>query len=84
MEEKVFPLPAVAGELKQNFIEARLHNDAGPAIERNKALQAEYTGSVANPIYVVIDPKTGKGLRKLAGLRSEATFLEFLRRDALN
>ncbi len=79
MEEKVFPRPAVAGELKQGFIEARLHTDGGPAEERNKELQRELTGSVANPIYVIVDPKTGKPLRRKVGLVPEENFLQFLR-----
>lgn len=79
MEEKIFPQPAVAGELKKNFIEARLHTDGGPSMEHNKELQREITNSVANPIYVIIDPKTGKKLRKIAGYKPEGKFLEFLR-----
>lgn len=79
MEEKIFPRPAVAGELGSNFIEARLHTDGGPAVDHNKQLQKEMTGSVANPIYVIVDPKTGKSLRKKAGLVPEADFLLFLR-----
>jgi thioredoxin-related protein len=79
MEEKVFPLPAVAGELEKNYIEARLHTDGGPSIEHNKDLQREYTNSVANPQYVIIDPKTGKKVRKIAGYKPEKTFLQFLR-----
>jgi len=79
MEEKVFPLPAVAGELQSGFIEARLHTDGGPSVDRNKQLQQEMTRSVANPIYVIVDPKTGKVIRKKAGLIREADFLLFLR-----
>jgi len=79
MEEKIFPRPAVAGELTENFIEARLHTDGGPAVDRNKELQQEMTRSVANPIYVIVDPKTGKALRKKAGLIPEDKFLLFLR-----
>ncbi len=79
MEEKVFPLPSVSKELSEKFIEARLHTDGGPSLERNKQLQKEYTGSVANPQYVIIDPKSGKKLRKIAGYKPEKTFLEFLR-----
>jgi thiol:disulfide interchange protein DsbD len=79
MEEKVFTLPSVSKELAEKYIEARLHTDGGPSLERNKQLQEEYTGSVANPQYVVIDPKTGKKVRKIAGYKPEKTFLEFLR-----
>ncbi|MDZ4774193.1 MAG: cytochrome c biogenesis protein CcdA [Planctomycetota bacterium] len=79
MEEKVFTLPSVSKELGDKFIEARLHTDGGPSLERNKELQKEYTGSVANPQYVIIDPKTGKKVRKIAGYKPEQKFLEFLR-----
>lgn len=78
MEEKIFPRPAVAAELKRNFIEARLHTDGGPAVQRNKDLQRELTRSVALPYYVVVDPESGAPLRKKAGLLSEAVFLELL------
>lgn len=79
MEEKLFPKPAVAGALKKNYIEARLHTDGGPREAENRKLQEEKAGSPANPYYVIIDPKTGKVLRKKAGLIPEAKFLEFLR-----
>ena len=79
MEEKIFPKPAVAGELKDNFIEARLHTDGGPREAENRELQKEKAGSPANPYYVIIDPKTGEVVRKKAGLIREPKFLEFLR-----
>lgn len=78
MEEKVFPLPAVSKLLASDFIEARLHTDGGPSLEHNKELQKKYARSVANPDYVIIDPKTGERLRKRGGLMTESTFLEFL------
>jgi hypothetical protein len=79
MEEKIFPLPAVAEALKAGFIEARLHTDGGPAQDRNNELREEWTHSLANPIFVIVDPKTGKPLRKKAGLIFEPDFLLFLR-----
>lgn len=78
MEEKIFPRPAVAGILKDKYIEARLHTDGGPAKERNRQLQAELAKSVALPFYVVYDPRTGSILRKTAGLKPEAGFAAFL------
>jgi hypothetical protein len=78
MEERIFPLPAVAGELR-NMVEARLHTDGVRNIERIKELQKSFTGSVANPIYVVVDPKTGKKLRLRAGFTSAEKFAAFLR-----
>jgi hypothetical protein len=80
MEEKIFPRPAVAAALQQGFVEARLHTDGtgDPKYDYERELQKKYTNSVANPIYVVVDPKSGTGLRKKAGLMSEAKFLAFL------
>jgi hypothetical protein len=83
MEEKIFPRPAVAEALKENFIEARLHNDGGPRMNENRELQKKLTGSVATPIYVIIDPKTGQKLRTRAGAMSQVKFIEFLRGKAL-
>ena len=79
MEEKIFPKPAVAGKLKKDYIESRLHTDGGDRMEENRKLQKEKTGSLANPIYLIIDPKTGKTLRRIDGLKPEAKFLEFLK-----
>lgn len=78
MEEKIFPMPAVAGKLKQYFIEARLHCDGGPKEDENKRLEQELARSSANPYYVIVDPKTGKGLRKKAGLLTSKKFIELL------
>ena len=84
MEEGIFPLPAVAGELKEKFIEARLHTDGESRLDektnaRNKQLQEEMTKSKANPYFVIYDPVNGKVLRKKAGMLFESKFLEFLR-----
>ena len=43
MEEKIFPRPAVAGELK-GYVEARLHTDGRKNIDRIKELQRELSG----------------------------------------
>jgi hypothetical protein len=79
MEKTVLPLPAVAGKLREGFIEARLHFDKGPRIEENKQLQIELGKSRANPIYVIYDPVKREALRKKAGLVLEEAFLLFLR-----
>jgi len=79
MEESIFPSPAVAEVLKKGFIEARLHNDGGPKKDETRARQERMTNSVATPIYVIVDPKSGAQLRLRAGFMSAATFVEFLR-----
>lgn len=84
MEESVFPLPAVGGILEKGFIEARLHTDGGPAKTENQALQKKLTGSVATPIYVIIDSKTGTKLRVQEGPATPREFVEFLRVKALD
>jgi len=65
MENHVFLRPAVAGIMKQHFVEARHHTDSQSTLtagqfEANRKLQAELAGTSANPYYVVVDPKTGK------------------------
>lgn len=79
MEEKIFPKPAVAGELKKDFVEARLHCDGGPKKDENQRLEQELVHSSANPYYVIVDPKTRAVLRKRAGFMPAEAFLEFLR-----
>jgi hypothetical protein len=78
MEEKVFPLPAVAEVLK-NMVEARLHTDGSRNIERIHQLQRDLTGSIANPYYVIVDPTNERKLRESAGASSPGNFANFLR-----
>mgnify|MGYP003384304006 CR=1 FL=1 len=78
MEGKVLPSPAVAAELTSNFIEARLHADLGSYAKTAQALREELTGSVALPIYVVMDPETGEVGGILEGLRFAPDFQDFL------
>lgn len=70
MEEKVFRLPDVFRVLKEDYVEARLHTDGSKNIDRIKEKQAELTGSVATPIYVVLDPES----EQITGLFEGATF----------
>lgn len=79
MEEKVFPQPAVAGELAR-YVEARLHTDGQRNIERIEELQAALARSVANPIYVIVDPRDERELGRFEGgtLGNPQEFVEFL------
>jgi hypothetical protein len=79
MEEKIFPLPAVAAQL-QNFVEARLHTDQAKNVEENRSLQQKLTQSVANPYYVIVDPKTERVLGRFdhATLGDPEPFIRFL------
>jgi hypothetical protein len=79
MELKVFPRPAVAGELK-HFTEARLHTDL-PHKPELKELQVKMTKSVANPIYLVVDPRSKKVIARFDGatLSNDQPFIDFLK-----
>ena len=78
MEESVFYLPAVAGFLTDSYVEARLHTDGEANIANILELQKDLTKSVAVPFYVVVDPRTGKSLGKLAGATDGDTFTKLL------
>ena len=69
MEKKILPKPAVAGDLEEHYIEARLHTDRDtvPGIERIRELQAKYAESTALPIYVTVDPTDERRLGKYEG-----------------
>jgi hypothetical protein len=79
MEERIFRLPDVGRILRQSYVEARLHTDGTANLERIRALQAELTGSLATPIYVVQDPEQGTVLGKFEGATFDgAEFADFL------
>jgi hypothetical protein len=75
MELNVFPKPAVAGLLRERFVEARLHSEAGDHI---KELQQKMTGSLALPIYAIVDPKTDAVRATRAGYQNLDDFVAFL------
>lgn len=58
MEEGVFRDPAVAGTLEERYVEARLHTDHPERGDEQTELQLAMTQSLAQPIYVVIDPRS--------------------------
>ena len=86
MEDNVFPRPAVAGILADHYIEARLHTDGDTNKERIKELQTSLARSVANPIYVLLDPETEAELSRHEGAALTAgqveDFITFLRQPA--
>lgn len=79
MEGTVLPTPAVAGVLKPDFVEARLHCDLGEHAEANKVIQDRLTGSIALPVYAVVDPVTEKVLGVKEGFSLKEDFAAFLR-----
>lgn len=87
MEKNMFPDPAVKKELEK-FVLAELYTDREDTPEHQKIdeengrLQAEKYGTVALPLYVVVDPN-GNVLSKFPGLtRDKQEFVEFLQRGA--
>jgi hypothetical protein len=79
MEHKVFPSPAVAGILSRSYVESRLHTDGDLNLERILELQRQLTGSVATPIYILIDPRTGEKKGQFLGSTfDEQEFAAFL------
>lgn len=86
METTIFPLPAVAGELKR-FVEARLHTDhAGDAAlnAKHRALQEKLIHSRSLPSYAIVDPATGEAVGPIfEGAKGGApAFVEFLQKVA--
>ncbi|HZN40267.1 MAG TPA: hypothetical protein VFD82_15780 [Planctomycetota bacterium] len=87
MENNIFLRPAVAGIMKENFVEARHHTDIQNTLTEaqfaaNRKLQEEIAITKANPYFVVVDPKTGKkiGEHALSGGPNawEGNWIEFL------
>jgi hypothetical protein len=79
MEKGVFHHSAVAEILEERFVEARIHTDSldHPG---NADLQLEMTQSVAQPIYLVVDPRDGTqhSRRDGATLSDDQPFIDFL------
>ncbi len=79
MEKGVFHHPAVAGILEKRFVEARIHTDRVGHPE-DRELQLKMTDSIAQPIYLVVDPKDGTqhARRDGATLNGDQPFIDFL------
>ena len=79
-EEKVFPDPAVAAVRSEKFIEARIHTDHDELGEANRARQLEMPNSVAQPIYLLLNPENKQVLGRLDGasLGDSQPFIDFL------
>jgi thiol:disulfide interchange protein DsbD len=80
MEANIFSRPDVSAELGQ-FVLSRLYTDGdGDLYERQQAFQEKTFGTVALPLYAVLDAD-GKVRATFSGLtRSPADFIAFLRR----
>jgi hypothetical protein len=78
MELKVFPAPAVAGELMK-VVESRIHNDGGNQTEV-RAWQVDLIKTLSTPSYALIDPATGELLARHEGPEMDSdTFAKWLR-----
>jgi thiol:disulfide interchange protein DsbD len=79
MEANMFDRPDVSAALRQ-FVLSRLYTDGeGPLYERQQDFQERQFGTVALPLYAIVDAN-GRTVRTFAGLtRSPAEFLAFLR-----
>lgn len=82
MESNMFTDPSIKKEL-ENFVLAELFTDRETSEdERNGQLQAEKFGTVALPLYAIIDSK-GNTLAKFPGLtRDKKEFIGFLNKGA--
>ncbi|HEX9129866.1 MAG TPA: thioredoxin family protein [Gemmatimonadaceae bacterium] len=80
MEANIFNRPDVGAELGQ-FILSRLYTDGeGEMYERQQAFQEQTFGTVALPLYAVVDAD-GKVRSTFTGLtRNPAEFIAFLQR----
>jgi len=87
MEETVFHLPAVAGVLREEYVEARLHTDGDaekdPVYDRIRELQQELAGSKANPVYLILDPASREPLGRFDGADITGKRFEAFLRKAL-
>ena len=83
MEANIFSRPDVESQLAR-FVLARLYTDGeGPIYERQQAFQEKTFGTVALPLYAVVDAD-GKVRGTFTGLtRDPAEFIAFLRRAAV-
>jgi thiol:disulfide interchange protein len=78
MEANIFARPDVSAALG-HFVLSRLYTDGdGPLYERQQEFQERQFGTVALPLYAIVDGN-GRTVRTFAGLtRSPAEFLAFL------
>lgn len=79
MESNIFPLPAVRAELDK-YVRLQLYTDGeGKQYEDNQKYQKEEFGTVALPLYAILD-MDGKKLATFPGMtRKPDEFLRFLR-----
>jgi hypothetical protein len=89
VEKSYFFQDDFAEVLNRSYIEARLHSDKQDTpeaqMQRMEEKRREFVGHPGMPIYVVVDPETGKLIDKLEGFEPDPNvMLEFLKRSAEN
>jgi thiol:disulfide interchange protein len=84
MEANVFTRPDVSAELGQ-FVLSRLYTDGdGPIYEQQQAFQEKKFGTVALPLYAIVDSR-GEVRATFSGLtRDPSEFVAFLRRGLIS
>lgn len=85
MEGVTFHDPAVAQQLKERFVESRLHMDGEEVVPpalfaKHRELQDELIANRAMPYYAIMDPRNGDFLfrAKLRGSDPEGWKQDFL------
>ena len=84
MEGTIFLDAAVAAELENHWIEARLHTDRGPGTSKElareqKELEKQLLATVANPYFAVVNPATMELISSTPFVASASDFLAWLR-----
>lgn len=82
MEQNIFPVAEVAGELKK-FVKVQLYTDRDtPDDNANQALEQKLGNTVALPLYVLVKPD-GTVIDKFEGLAAQASdFVSFLKKGS--
>jgi thiol:disulfide interchange protein DsbD len=82
MEANMFSRPEISTSLS-NYVLSRLYTDGeGDIYERQQEFQEQQFGTVALPLYAIVDGR-GKTVRTFSGLtRNPAEFLAFLRKTS--
>jgi len=79
MEAQVFPTTPVQQKFDQMEL-VRLYTDDGTDGPANQKFQFQFTGTVALPTYVIVDPHSKQIIAQLRGYTGKKEFNEFLNR----
>ena len=84
MEANIFPRPEIHSEL-QRFVRVQLYTDGtGKHFEENQRYQKDRYGTVALPLYVILDAQGNKVATFPGMTRKPDEFLAFLRTPSAN